>query len=101
MNTKSLLDKTSRNVGHMASAEYDLLHDFIMAELQTDEEISFDHLLLRAEQNKSMAGQGNLAWRLLLVKRDLEARGVICVKFEELPFRIQKVMLSQKKRSNV
>jgi hypothetical protein len=78
---------------------YDSIKDFILTVLAEKGEIPFIDLLAIASQNGSLRYEGNLNWCFLVVKRDLEARGIIYVTISGGRNRVQIISRSKKKRS--
>lgn len=61
----------------LVKSKYERWSAFILSALNTDENFTLNDILERARANSSVVLQNEIAWNILQVKRDLEARGLI------------------------
>jgi hypothetical protein len=85
----------------ISTDSYESIRDFILLLLQQHQEVTFNLLLDEASRNNTLKYEGDLSWCLILVKRDLEARGVIEIKFDIASSRVQIVKLVKRKRTSM
>lgn len=76
---KDMIVTAGEKRGVMPRAYYERLMTFIIETLEAQETVPFFALLEQAEQNFSREFRGELAWYLLYVKQDMEARRLIKV----------------------
>lgn len=62
---------------YIIKSKYDLWAGFILTALDTEENFTLNDILERARINEPVARHNEIAWNILQVKRDLEARGLI------------------------
>lgn len=101
MKTILLEDKVGNRTRSLSTPVYDSVKEFILRVLVEKGEITFIELLNIAEQESSLRLEGDLSWCFLVVKRDLEARGIIHVTVGLGRNRVQLISLSRKKRSTL
>jgi hypothetical protein len=80
MKTILFTNKSRRRTLTISTRVYDSMRNFILETLSENDGITFTSLLDKATADDALLFEGNLSWTLLLVKRDLEARGIINVK---------------------
>ncbi|MBL0745438.1 DUF6958 family protein [Chryseolinea lacunae] len=61
----------------LVKEEYDALSSFILSTIEKAEGLSLHDLLEKAHQEIGSRLEGDLAWKILQVKMDLEARGFL------------------------
>lgn len=69
--------------------QYETMRNFIISVMTKENEIPFNKLLEKANQNFTTEFSGSVAWCLLTVKLDLEARGIITNTFNLQHKRLQ------------
>ncbi len=99
MKTILLVDALGKRTLSLSTPVYESIKEFILSIVKEKGEILFTELLDLAEQNKTLLYEGDMSWCFLVVKRDLEARGIIRVKVGLGPRRAQLLSLNRKKRS--
>ena len=99
MKTELLVDVFGKRTLSLSTPVYESVKEFILAAVKEKGEVLFTELLDHAEKNKSILYEGDLSWCFLVVKRDLEARGIISVTIGLGRRRAQVLRLSKKKRS--
>jgi len=62
---------------HILKRRYDLIYRYILKTLQTEKEITFKELSKRAVKELSATFDGKVAWYVVTVKLDMEARNII------------------------
>lgn len=62
---------------HILKRRYDTISNYILETLRIENEITFRELSVRAIQDLSKTFDGKVAWYIVTVKLDLEARGII------------------------
>ena len=62
---------------YILKSKYDRWSTFILSALDTEENFTLNHILERARSQASASQHNEIAWNVLQVKRDLEARGFI------------------------
>jgi DNA-binding HxlR family transcriptional regulator len=62
---------------YIIKSKYERWSAFILSVLDTEENFSLNDVLERARSNATAALHNEIAWNILQVKRDLEARGFI------------------------
>ena len=93
----ALLDDVGRKKSvFLSAAVYDSIKDFIMSLLAEKGEVTFTDLLSAAAKHGSLHYEGDRNWCFLLVKRDLEARGIIDVAISRGRNRVQIIRPSKK-----
>ncbi|WP_276371238.1 hypothetical protein [Chryseolinea sp. H1M3-3] len=99
MKTILLVDALGKRTLSLSTPVYESIKEFILNVVKEKGEILFTELLDLAEQNKTLLYEGDMSWCFLVVKRDLEARGIIKVKVGLGPHREQLLSLNKKKRT--
>lgn len=85
----TLGSKNDRDGVYISKLHYDLLSDFILSELDEQDDMPLSELLEEATRQFSDFSPGDLPWHFLRVKYDLEARGIIISKIQTRPVRAQ------------
>lgn len=75
---------------------YDLMRNFIISAFDTTPEIAFDELVGRMRDFHSIEPYEKAVWHLLKVKQDLQARGILRVRFIGISPRQQMLRLNRK-----
>lgn len=73
---------------YIAKQEYEVLRDFILAVLKSHD-ATLTELIDLAKINLARSIESDLSWQVLVVKRDLEARGLIGTVTKWVPNREQ------------
>lgn len=81
--------------------QYEAMRDFIISVMEKENEILFNKLLEKAHQNFQTDFRGNVAWCLLTVKLDLEARGIITNTFNFRQKRLQLLKFKKNKLGRI
>lgn len=97
METVLLRDRRGKKILSLSTSVYNSVKESILSALSETGEISFFDLLHRLEQNVSVQFKGDLNWCFLVVKRDLEARGIIKIAISSGRNRAQVISLNKKK----
>ena len=99
MKTTLLADANGKKLNYISSSVYVSIKDFILTVLAEKGEVNFIDLLAAAAQNGSLCYEGELNWCFLVVKRDLQARGLIDVAISRGRNRVQIIRPSKKNRT--
>jgi hypothetical protein len=75
---------------------YNIMRDFIIASFESRSQISFEFLMAKAAQFNAIYPIDNSMWYLLKVKQDMQARGILRVKFIGSPPRVQMLKINRK-----
>ena len=62
---------------YILKSKYEQWSRFILAALNTEENFTLNDILERARTNAPVSQHNEIAWNILQVKRDLEARGLV------------------------
>lgn len=81
--------------------QYETMRDFVISVMEKEKEILFNKLLEKANQNFTTEFNGNVAWCLLTVKLDLEARGIITNTFNLKQKRLQLLKFKKSKLGRI
>jgi hypothetical protein len=76
--------------------DYEIMRDFIVSCFALASEIPFSVLMSKLESSELIEPNEHAIWYLLKVKLDLEARGIIKVKFIGFAPRIQMLRLNRR-----
>jgi hypothetical protein len=79
----------------ISKKDYDVVRDFILSTLMSEEMTLMD-LIALGERNLAGQIEENIAWHILVVKLDLEARGVIFSFLKLAPYKSQFIKLKRK-----
>ena len=79
---------------YISKKDYDTVRDFILSTLSSGE-IKLAELIALGEQQLDGHIDENIAWHILVVKLDLEARGIIVSFSKFAPFKSQFMKLSR------
>ena len=79
---------------YISKKDYDTVRDFILSTL-TSGEMKLVELIALGEQQLDGQVEENIAWHILVVKLDLEARGIIVSFSKFAPFKSQFMKLSR------
>jgi hypothetical protein len=96
MKTILLGDRLGKKTLSLSTAVYESIKESILSTLSKTTEISFMELL-RHMEDECVQFEGDRNWCVLVVKRDLEARGIIKVKISTGRSRGQVISLNKKK----
>jgi hypothetical protein len=77
---------------YVAKKDYDLIVDFILSTLKANE-ITINDLIELGEVYLSDKIDKDISWHILVVKLDLEARGLIKTVLKSVPYRSQYLKL--------
>jgi hypothetical protein len=99
MKTILLVDALGKRTLSLSTPVYESIKQFILAVVKEKNEVLFTDLLDQAEQDKSIVFEGDMGWCFLVVKRDLEARGIIKVKVGLGPRRAQVLSLNKSRKT--
>jgi hypothetical protein len=99
MKTILFQDALGKRTLSLSTSVYESIKEFILTILTKRGEVTFMELLDAAAQNDCLRYEGELNWCFFVVKRDLDARGIIKVSMPLGRSRIQVIRLSRKKRS--
>jgi hypothetical protein len=80
----------------LSRALYDYLRDFIISTFDSKAEITFEELVNKAMDRKDVYANENSMWYLLKVKADLQARGILRVRFVGVSPRIQVLKINKR-----
>jgi hypothetical protein len=80
----------------LAREQYDCLRDFIISTFESKTEITFEELMSKAIDRKDIYANENSMWYLLKVKTDLQARGILRVRFMGVSPRIQILKINKR-----
>src|SRR5688500_2000213 len=98
MRTILFEDPLGKRTLSLSTPVYESIKEVILTVLMERGEVTFIELLSAATQNDSLRYEGDMNWCFLVVKRDLEARGIVKVTMLGRS-RVQVISLSRKKRS--
>jgi hypothetical protein len=98
MRTILFEDPLGKRTLSLSTPVYESIKEFILTVLLERGEVTFIELLSAATQNGSLRYEGDMNWCFLVVKRDLEARGIVKVTMLGRS-RVQVLSLTRKKRS--
>ena len=76
--------------------EYEEMKAFIISMVETRSEVSLAFLMHKAQEDQQMYPNGNALWHLLKVKQDLEARGIIKIRFIGVTPKVQMLRVNRK-----
>ena len=79
----------------ISKKDYDIVRDFILSTLIAEEMTMLD-LIALGEQKLAGQIEENIAWHILVVKLDLEARGVILSFLKLAPYKSQFIKIRRK-----
>ena len=79
---------TGKKGVYIAKQDYDLLREFILSVLRT-QEITLKELIEMGESQLPLRIEKDLSWHILVVKLDLEARGLITTVLKMVPHKLQ------------
>lgn len=85
----------------MRKIHYERFREYILERLNERKEIGLQELIDEAITVFPAAFGDKVSWYLLMVKLDLEARGLIRVSIETRPRRIQVLSLPRRSRRNL
>jgi hypothetical protein len=80
----------------LARDHYDCLRNFIISAFETKAEISFEELMDKAMRSNEVYSNENSMWYLLKVKSDLQARGILKVRFMGVSPRVQVLRINKR-----
>ena len=83
-----------RTGAYISKKDYDVIRDFILSALS--EEMTLLDLIELGERVLAPQIEDNIAWYILVVKLDLEARGIIVSFLKLAPHRVQFLKLRRK-----
>ena len=75
---------------------YNIMRDFIVATFESRTEISFEYLMVKAGKFNAIYPIDSALWYLLKVKQDMEARGILKVRFIGVSPRIQMLKINRR-----
>jgi hypothetical protein len=75
------ISESGRKGAVLSKKRYDAIRDFILKAFESRSQLSFEYLINLAEESGLLHSDGISMWHLLQVKKDLQARRVIRVKF--------------------
>jgi hypothetical protein len=90
------LDQNGKRGVVLAREQYDCLRDFIISAFDSKAEITFEELMNKAMDRKDVYVNENSMWHLLKVKADLQARGILKVRFLGVSPRIQVLKINKR-----
>lgn len=79
---------------YISKIDYDVVRDFVLSSLSSGEMKLVDLIALGEQQLDGLI-EDNIAWHILVVKLDLEARGIIVSFSKFAPFKAQFMKLSR------
>ena len=79
----------------ISKKDYDVVRDFILSTLIAEEMTLLDLIALGEQKLSGQIGE-NIAWHILVVKLDLEARGVILSFLKLAPYKSQYIKIRRK-----
>lgn len=84
MNTEmiALIDSDGKKKLSIRKDKYELVCEFIFQTLLDNEKVTLTELLKNSEQTLGSHCNDDISWLILLVKRDLEARGLLKISCE-------------------
>lgn len=89
-----------RKGAYISAKNYQLLRDFILQVLKT-QEITLKELIDIAEVRLAHEIEKDISWNILMVKLDLEARGLIGTVVKWAPFREQVLKLKARELKKI
>lgn len=78
---------------YIAKKDYDLLCEFILTVLRA-QEITLKDLIEMGDSQLALKIDRDISWQILVVKLDLEARGLITTVLKLAPYKLQFLKLS-------
>lgn len=90
-------DRLGKKTLWFSEAVYESIKESILSALSKSAEVSFIELLRHVEQDDRVQFEGDRNWCVLVVKRDLEARGIIKIKRSTDRSRRQVITINKKK----
>jgi hypothetical protein len=99
MKTVLLVDALGKRTLSLSTPVYESIKQFILSVVKEKSEVLFTELLDQAERDKTILFEGDMGWCFMVVKRDLEARGIIKVKVGLGPRRAQVLSLNKSRRT--
>jgi hypothetical protein len=84
----------------LSRKHYDLMRDFIISLFESAPEVSFTELVGQVTHHNVIVPRDNAVWHLLKVKADLQARGILRVRFVGFSPKQQLLRLNRKALRN-
>lgn len=89
------LNQDGKKGALLSKRRYDVIRDFILQAFGSRSQLSFEYLMHQAQESELLRSDGISMWHLLQVKNDLQARGVIKVKFVNGVPKIQMIYINK------
>jgi hypothetical protein len=80
---------------YVPKKDFEVISDFVLSTLEV-EDITLLELIERGERALAHLVEENIAWHILVVKLDLEARGIIVSFFKLAPYKSRFLRLKKK-----
>jgi hypothetical protein len=93
---RQVLNYNGKKGPMLPEKEYEEMRRFIIDTFGTQTEVSLKCLMQRALENELVYPNENALWHLLKVKQDLEARGIIKIRFVGNTPKVQMLRINRK-----